>query len=621
MNYWAFSPKFAGCGKGMVTNMKIKSYHLVIAIFVVLSLFSYFNYYNRMNFLYDAEKSLQDTLYRDNTKSLMDITIIGIDQKSVEELGRFDTWPRTYMADAINKLSEGKPAVIGIDILFTGSSDSDADRQLVTVAQAAGNVVVGMKAELGRVINQDGFQVLDLEEPFAELAKVVSAGFINARPDDDGVVRTAIDTLHYNEEKIASFDRLIYRKYLENTGSKPAEQKVDSDYLERKSISYVRNIGEFGYISFVDLLKGDIPIELQKDRVVLIGPYDYGMMDSYLTPLDSNISMHGVEIHANILQNYMLGNFKQILPWGVTFLAIALFCLLGFILFGRLQPGRAGLVLLGVLIVYCIAARIIYARGYIMSVFYPIAALVLIYLLMLAYRYLEEYIERRRITGIFGRYVAPQVVNQILKDGEDGLKLGGTRKNISVLFVDIRGFTPLSEKVEPEEVVGILNNYLNLTANSIFENKGTLDKFIGDATMAIFNAPLDLEDHEFKAVKAAWDMKQGAEQLRKELEEKFGRSVSFGIGVNTGYAVVGNIGASFRMDYTAIGDTVNTAARLESNAKPGQILLSSTTYEKVKNRIQATYLGEIKVKGKEQGLPVYQLDAILEENANTTVQE
>jgi adenylate cyclase len=247
-----------------------------------------------------------------------------------------------------------------------------------------------------------------------------------------------------------------------------------------------------------------------------------------------------------------------------------------------------------------------------MSLFYPAAALILTYLVMLAYRYLEEQFERRRITGIFGRYVAPQVVDQILKEGEEGLKLGGTRKEISVLFVDIRGFTPLSEKVEPEEVVGILNSYLNLTAKSIFDNEGTLDKFIGDATMAIFNAPLDLADHEFKAVKAAWAMKQGAAALQKELEEKYGKGVSFGIGVNTGYAVVGNIGATFRMDFTAIGDTVNTAARLESNAKPDQILLSSSIYEKVKDRVEATYLGEIKVKGKEQGVPVYQLDAILD---------
>lgn len=119
-----------------------------------------------------------------------------------------------------------------------------------------------------------------------------------------------------------------------------------------------------------------------------------------------------------------------------------------------------------------------------------------------------------------------------------------------------------------------------------------------------------MEDHAFKAVQAAWAMKQGAEPLKKKLEEKFGKTVEFGIGINSGEAVVGNIGAVFRMDYTAIGDTVNTAARLESNAKPGQILLSQSTYDRVKDRVNATFLGEYSVKGKAQGIPVYQLDGL-----------
>ncbi|HHW47611.1 MAG TPA: adenylate/guanylate cyclase domain-containing protein [Clostridiaceae bacterium] len=128
--------------------------------------------------------------------------------------------------------------------------------------------------------------------------------------------------------------------------------------------------------------------------------------------------------------------------------------------------------------------------------------------------------------------------------------------------------------------------------------------------MALFNAPLDLEDHAFSAVQAAWAMKRGAEPLKKKLEEKFGKTVEFGIGINTGEAVVGNIGAVFRMDYTAIGDTVNTAARLESNARPGQILMSQSTYERVKDRVRATFMGEYTVKGKAHGIPVYQLDGL-----------
>ena len=169
----------------------------------------------------------------------------------------------------------------------------------------------------------------------------------------------------------------------------------------------------------------------------------------------------------------------------------------------------------------------------------------------------------------------------------------------------------MSENLEPEQVVGILNEYLALTTKSIFANKGTLDKFIGDATMAVFNAPFDLDDYIYRAVCTARDIAAGSAQLQEKLTKQFGKSISFGIGVNCGRAVVGNIGCDFRMDYTAIGDTVNTAARLESNAKPGQILISSDAYEAVKDRVEVTEVGVIPLKGKSNGVFVYQLDKVL----------
>ena len=163
----------------------------------------------------------------------------------------------------------------------------------------------------------------------------------------------------------------------------------------------------------------------------------------------------------------------------------------------------------------------------------------------------------------------------------------------------------MSEILEPEQVVEILNRYLNLTTNAIFKNKGTLDKFVGDATMAVFNSPFDLEDYEFRAVCAAMDIVAGGAALEEELLKEFGRSVGFGVGVNCGPAVVGNVGCEFRMDFTAIGDTVNTAARLEANAKKGQVLISDTIYERVKDRIQVEPIGEIPLKGKSKGVFVY----------------
>ena len=184
----------------------------------------------------------------------------------------------------------------------------------------------------------------------------------------------------------------------------------------------------------------------------------------------------------------------------------------------------------------------------------------------------------------------------------------------------------MSESLEPEQVVDILNSYLNLTTNAIFANGGTLDKFIGDATMAVFNAPFDLDDYIFRAVKTAWDIVSGGNAIESKFLEKYGKSVSFGVGVNCGNAVVGNIGCDFRMDYTAIGDTVNTAARLEANAKRGQVLISDVVYEQVKDRVTVEPVGEIPLKGKSKGVFVYSLTGIAEnssekENENAQISD
>ena len=220
---------------------------------------------------------------------------------------------------------------------------------------------------------------------------------------------------------------------------------------------------------------------------------------------------------------------------------------------------------------------------------------------------IAEVIHRKKVLSAFKKYVAPQVVDEISKQKDFKIILGGENRNIAVLFVDIRGFTPMSESLEPEQVVGILNEYLQLTTQAVFHNGGTLDKFIGDATMAIFNAPFDLEDYIYKAVCTARDIATGSAELEQKLMERFGRSISFGIGINCGNAVVGNIGCEYRMDYTAIGDTVNTAARLESKAGPGEILVSEAVYEHLRGRVRMEYVEKMMLKGKKEGVNVYRV--------------
>jgi len=214
--------------------------------------------------------------------------------------------------------------------------------------------------------------------------------------------------------------------------------------------------------------------------------------------------------------------------------------------------------------------------------------------------------EKLRLRDMFGRFVAEAVVQELLRD-PSRVALGGQRQVATILFADVRGFTTLSEKLDPEEVVHYLNKYLAVATESILKANGTLDKYIGDAVMAIFNAPLPQPDHAFAAAKAALGMQEAVTVLNETSPVKVG----YGAGLNTGDVVVGNIGTERLMNYTAIGDTVNVAARLQGTAKAGEVLMTKATYDLISDRVEAELVGEIQVKGKALPLTVYRLHRLL----------
>jgi adenylate cyclase len=202
--------------------------------------------------------------------------------------------------------------------------------------------------------------------------------------------------------------------------------------------------------------------------------------------------------------------------------------------------------------------------------------------------------------------VAREVVDEILKNPES-LVLSGQRRDVTVLFCDIRGFTPLSERLDPESVVLLLNDFYNLMIETTFKHDGTLDKFLGDGVMCIFGAPIARPDHAIQAVRTALDMQAGIAELGARFTREGRPPIAVGIGVSAGEVVAGTVGSEDRMEYTAIGDSVNLAARLESIAKPGQVLISERTFEMVGDRVQAKAMGVVKVKGKEEEVGVYEV--------------
>jgi adenylate cyclase len=214
--------------------------------------------------------------------------------------------------------------------------------------------------------------------------------------------------------------------------------------------------------------------------------------------------------------------------------------------------------------------------------------------------------EKEMIKRAFTRYVAREVVDEILKNPEN-ISLTGERREVTVLFCDVRGFTPMSERMSPEDVVLLLNDFYTLMIETTFKHDGTLDKFLGDAVMAVFGAPIAHPDHSARAIRTALAMQEGIGGLNGRRAQQGKEPISVGIGVSAGEAVAGTVGTEDRMEYTVIGDSVNLAARLESNAKPHQILISHRTYERVRDLVDARPLGRIRVKGKEEEVEVYEV--------------
>lgn len=571
------------------------------------------------NLFYTWDKIALDSLCQNGAVPDNRIFILAIDDKTLQEYGPMNKWGRDISAQvvrALNQSEEVRPAVITFDIMYIENADEQTDTEFAAVCKEAGNVITAFHLQFKEQPEMDengkitfnSFYVDEVEYPFAALKESASYGYANTVVDADGYVRRFKGVTEYEEETFYSLATLTYLKYMESTGQQAVLPAMDEDALV--PFAYACQSGGYSVISLCDVLSGKVNPAIFKNGIVYVGAYATGLMDSYAPAISHGSQMYGVEIQANITDALLNGRTQQETSKAAYALVAALIVGVYFFVVQKLKVVPSTIIMAVLAVGSVIITKVSFDRGYILPVFVLPMMLVISYLTSMVIGYVAEIKRRRQIVNVFKQYMAPQIVEEISKKKDFKVELGGEKRHIAVLFVDIRGFTTMSEVLKPEEVVEILNEYLSLTTASIFNNSGTLDKFVGDATMAVFNAPLDLDDYIYKAVKAAWDMKVGSAPLAKKLEERFGRSVAFGIGVNCGDAVVGNIGCDVRMDYTAIGDTVNTAARLESNAKRGQILISQQVYDNVKDRVEVTPIGEIPLKGKAQGVFIYQVDNV-----------
>ena len=566
--------------------------------------------------LYGTANRINDRFYQRGNVRSGSISIIQIDERSLEELGPYQTWTRDYVAEAIEKLNEdpeSAPAIIGVDILYIGNTSEEADEHLVKAASVNDNVVFGSYVNIGTELSEnDGTYALQktitlYEEPFDELKDVSTQGFVNGFYDRDGVIRHGLTELTVPDgREIPSFSYEICQRYAQKMGDEvPVVHANENGYWYVDFTDYAGGYSDS--FSLCDLINGDIPVDYFTDGIVLIGPYAEGLMDSYTVAIDRAYDMFGVEIHANMIEAILDGRLKREAPTWLMAVLIAVITFVSVVIAGSSRLEK-GIVFAAVIIIgYPLLCIFLYGKGIVLDILYIPLFVAAITIVNIIVHYITAIMEKKKVEGTFKRYVAPEIVDDILKQGMDTIKLGGEAVDCAILFVDIRGFTTMSESLEPEQVVSILNRYLELTSSSIFKFEGTLDKFIGDATMAIFGAPLPMDDYVYKAVCAANDMVERSHELAKELEARFGRSVSFGVGVHCGKAVVGNIGTERRMDYTAIGDTVNTSARLEANAPKDTVYISKRVVDALGDRIECESVGNIPLKGKSEELEVFRL--------------
>ena len=447
------------------------------------------------------------------------------------------------------------------------------------------------------------------------------AGYFNIFPDRDGTVRWVPLVIKYQGQHYCALSLAVLQKFLGNAplALRVAEFGVEQVRLGdisiptneegRMLINYRGPQKTFPHYSATDVIHGRVPADAFQGKIVLVGATAIGIYDIRVTPFDHVFP--GLEVHANVIDSILKQDFLYRPNW-VTLFDLLAIILIG-VAMGIILPGvkalwgalAAGFILLALIL----SSKFIFQGiGAWVNITYPILNLVLTYLGITGYRYMTEEMEKKKVRGAFQYYLTPSVVEQMLKNPEK-LKLGGEKKDLTVLFSDIRGFTSISERMAPELLVKFLNEYLTKMTDIVFKYDGLLDKYIGDALMAIWGAPLDQPDHARRACFTALEM---VEELRV-LQEKWAAEgmprLDIGIGINVGPMVVGNMGSERRFNYTVMGDSVNLGSRLEGLNKlyGTNVIVSEMTYERVRDEILGRELDSVRVKGKHQPVKIYEL--------------
>lgn len=537
------------------------------------------------------------------------IAMISIDQESIEQIGPWP-WDRSLHARLVDILAADGAKVIALDILFSSPASAAGDDALALSIENAGNVVL---ASAFSGWSKESYEALKIYMPLALFADAAAGvGFTNIPADQDGVNRRVRLTQSIGGEHYSSFslDAVVTGGVLgtEEQALDRIPASGEEELLVNFSKDFYRNAPIY---SFNEVISGHYTRGVFKGMTVFVGLTGGAKIDAFPTPISGKETpTPGVEIHARAAATMESGAFVRPCSWWLGRFIVVLVALLVILLFYGRRLWLSAFVAVALLVLLPFAGGFVFgSSGLWLPLFTPVTAGVLVLGGGISYRYFAEVRKEKKLRETFGKYVSDGVLAELLKDPESA-SVEGRLVEASVLFSDVRGFTTLSESMEPPQVVEVLNSFLTAVSEVILEHGGMIDKFVGDEVMAIFGAPIEADDHAIRACRAAL----GIQEVLKEFEEASTPAVQAGVGINSGHIVVGSIGHEKRLEYTAVGDAVNVASRLEGLTREvgADIVIGRRTMELAEESIEVRALGEIKVKGKEKPLQVFALEGIRE---------
>ena len=557
---------------------------------------------NATNLLRRSELQTIDARFsvRGKQKPLSDIVFVAISLAAEQELEEHhlesrSPLPRKYDAEVVNRLRRAGARAIAMDMEFTHETTPEQDDALIeAIGQAHGKVIVGTSK-----VTRDGGTAIFGGEPALLREIGVKPSEVQLTLDTDGSVRRfAHEFNHLGSLPVVAAEAM--------TGHKIQSSTFNDGTLP---IDYAGPPETFRSISYTKVLRGEFAANMFRGKLAIVGASSPILQDLHATPTSGG-TMPGPEIWANATSTLLQGVPLRDAP---GWLNIVLIALLGSVVpLGSLQvrPRRALLSSIALAVVFTIAVQVSFNTGLIVGFVYPLLALALGTLGTLGVLYMSAAIERERVHDLFSRFVPADVVDQVVATAGEDLRLGGVQRDCTILFSDLRGFTSFSETQSPEHVIEVINYYLNEMTEAILAAGGTLISYMGDGIMAAFGAPLEQDDHADRALRAAREMLgTRLAHFNTWLSEQGHESgFAMGVGLNSGPVMAGNVGSEQRVEYTTIGDTTNTASRLEGMTKGSghMLFVAETTRERMKAQPENLLLvGELEVRGRVEPVPVW----------------